>query len=52
MPDHKGSIQREGNTDDNLSPGQFLHEIENKIDERGHTMEELKINCLNNNRCN
>jgi hypothetical protein len=49
MPDHKGSLQWEGSTDDNLSPGQFLCEIENKIDERGHTTEKLKINCLKNN---
>jgi len=49
MPDHKGSLQWEGSTDDNLSPGQFLREIENKIDERGHTTEKLKINCLKNN---
>jgi hypothetical protein len=41
MPDHKGSLQWEGSTDDNLSPGQFLCEIENKIDERGHTTEKL-----------
>jgi len=49
MPDHKGSLQWEGSTDDNLSPGQFLREIENKIDERGHNTEKLKINCLKNN---
>jgi hypothetical protein len=49
MPDHKGSLQWEGSTDDNLSPGQFLREIENKIDERGHATERLKINCLKNN---
>jgi len=41
--------QWEGSTDDNLSPGQFLREIENKIDERRHTTEKLKINCLKNN---
>ncbi|KIM71871.1 hypothetical protein PILCRDRAFT_16639 [Piloderma croceum F 1598] len=28
---------------------QFLREIENKIDERGHTTEKLKTNCLKNN---
>jgi hypothetical protein len=49
MPDHKGSLQWEGSTDDNLSPGQFLHKIENKIDKRRHTTEKLKINCLKNN---
>ena len=49
MPDHKGSLQWEGSTDDNLSPGQFLREIENKIDECGHNTERLKINCLKNN---
>ncbi|KIM86069.1 hypothetical protein PILCRDRAFT_5137 [Piloderma croceum F 1598] len=49
MLDHKGSLQWEGSMDDNLSPGQFLCEIENKSDERGHTTERLKINCLKNN---
>jgi len=49
MSDHKGSLQWEGSTDDKLSVGQFLQEIENKIDERGHAMERLKMNCLKNN---
>jgi hypothetical protein len=49
MPDHKGSLQWEGSTDDNLSPGQFLCIIENKIDKHRHTTEKLKINCLKNN---
>jgi hypothetical protein len=37
MPDH------------NLLLGQFLSEIENKINEHRHTTEKLKINCLKNN---
>src|SRR5882762_2043175 len=49
MSEHKGSLQWEGSSDDNLSPGQFLREIENKIDERGHSTDKLKINCLKNN---
>jgi hypothetical protein len=49
MAEQKGSLQWEGSTDDKLSPGQFLREIENKIDERGHATEKLKINCLKNN---
>jgi len=49
MSEHKGSLQWEGSSDDNLSPGQFLWEIENKIDERGHSTDKLKINCLKNN---
>ena len=49
MSDHKGSLQWEGSTDDNLSAGQFLREIENKIDERAYTTEKQKVNCLRNN---
>jgi hypothetical protein len=49
MPDHKGSFRWKGSTDNNLSPGQFLRKIENKINERNHITEKLKINCLKNN---
>jgi hypothetical protein len=49
MLDSKGSLQWEGGADDNLSPGQFLREIDNKIDERGYTSEKQKINCMRNN---
>ena len=31
MSEHQGSLQWEGSSDDNLSPGQFLWEIENKL---------------------
>lgn len=47
--DHKGSLQWEGDTDSSLAPGQFLREIDNKIDERGHTTDRQKIQCLKNN---
>ena len=49
MSDSKGSLQWEGGADDNLSPGQFLREIDNKIDERGYTSEKQKVNCMRNN---
>jgi hypothetical protein len=49
MSESKGSLQWEGGADDNLSPGQFLREIDNKIDERGYTTEKQKINCMRNN---
>jgi hypothetical protein len=49
MSESKGSLQWEGGADDNLSPGQFLQEIDNKIDERGYTTEKQKINCMRNN---
>jgi hypothetical protein len=49
MSDSKGSLQWEGGADDNLSPGQFLQEINNKIDECGYTSEKQKINCIQNN---
>ena len=49
MSDHKGSLQWEGSVDVNLSAGQFLREIENKIDERTYTTEKQKVNCLRNN---
>jgi hypothetical protein len=49
MSDHKGSLQWEGSADVNLSAGQFLREIENKIDERAYTTEKQKVNCLRNN---
>jgi hypothetical protein len=49
MSDHKGSLQWEGSTDDNLSTGQFLHEIKNKIDEHAYATEKQKVSCLRNN---
>ena len=49
MSDSKGSLQWEGSTDSNLSAGQFLCEIDNKIDERSYTTERQKVNCLRNN---
>jgi hypothetical protein len=49
MADSKGSLQWEGGADDNLSPGQFLREIDNKIDEHGYTSEKQKINYMQNN---
>src|ERR1700736_2352227 len=49
MSDHKGSLQWEGDPDSNLAPGQFLQEIDNKINEHGHTMERQKVQCLKNN---
>jgi len=49
MSEHKGLLQWEGDTDSSLSPGQFLREIDNKIDERGHTTDKQKIQCLKNN---
>ena len=49
MTEHKGSLQWEGDTDSSLAPGQFLREIDNKIDERGHTTERQKVQCLKNN---
>jgi hypothetical protein len=49
MLDSKGSLQWQGGADDNLSPGQFLREIDNKIDERGYTTERQKVNCMRNN---
>ena len=48
MADSKGSLQWEGSADDNISPGQFLREIDNKID-RSYTMERQKVNCMRNN---
>ena len=49
MTDSKGSLQWEGSTDDNLSPGQFLHEINKKIDEHGYTTEKQKVKCMQTN---
>ena len=49
MSDSKGSLQWQGGTDDNLPPGQFLQEIDNKIDECGYTTERQKVNCMQNN---
>jgi len=49
MTESKGSIGWTGKGDDQLSPGQFLREINNKIDERNFTMESRKVNCMRNN---
>jgi hypothetical protein len=49
MADSKGSLQWEGGADDNPSPGQFLREIDNKIDECSYTTERQKVNCMRNN---
>jgi hypothetical protein len=49
MTESKGSIGWTGEGDDQLSPGQFLREIDNKIDERNFTMESRKVNCIRNN---
>ena len=37
------------NTDLSLAPGQFLQEIDKKIDEQGHTTDRQKVQCLKNN---
>jgi hypothetical protein len=49
MTESKGSIGWTGEGDDQLSPGQFLREIDNKIDERNFTTEERKVKCMRNN---
>ena len=49
MTEHKGSLQWEGSTDDTLSPGQFLREIDNKIEERNYTTDKQMVNCMRNN---
>jgi hypothetical protein len=49
MSESKGSIGWTGEGDDQLSPGQFLQEIDNKIDERNFTTEERKVKCMRNN---
>ena len=49
MSESKGSIGWTGEGDDQLSPGQFLREIDNKIDERNFTTEEQKVKCMRNN---
>ena len=49
MLDSKGSLQWEGGAGDNLAPGQFLWEINNKIDECGYMSEKQKVNCMQNN---
>jgi hypothetical protein len=49
MSESKGSIGWTGEGDDQLSPGQFLREIDNKIDERNFTSESRKVNCMRNN---
>ena len=49
MSESKGSIGWTGEGDDQLSPGQFLREIDNKIDERNFASEERKVKCMRNN---
>jgi len=49
MSESKSSIGWTGEGDDQLSPGQFLREIDNKIDERNFTTEERKVKCMRNN---
>jgi hypothetical protein len=40
MTDNNNSLQWEGDKDGSLAPGQFLREIDNKIDDRNFTSEE------------
>jgi hypothetical protein len=49
MSESKGFIGWTGEGDDQLFPGQFLREIDNKIDERNFTTEEQKVKCMRNN---
>src|SRR6267154_4351928 len=49
MTESKGSIGWTGEGNDQLSPGQFLREINNKIDECNFTTEERKVKCMRNN---
>jgi hypothetical protein len=49
MTDNNNSLQWEGDKDGNLAPGQFLREIDNKIDDRNFTSEERKVKCMRNN---
>jgi hypothetical protein len=49
MTELKGSIGWTGEGDDQLSPGQFLQEIDNKIDKRNFISENRKVNCMRNN---
>ena len=49
MTEHSSSLAWQGNGDDNLAPGQFLREIDNKIDDRSYSTEAKKVKCLRNN---
>jgi len=49
MADNTSSLQWEGDKDGNLTPGQFLREIDNKIDNRNITDEAKKIKTMQNN---
>ena len=49
MTDNNNSLQWEGDKDGNLAPGQFLREIDNKINDRNFTSEERKVKCMRNN---
>jgi len=46
MTDNRSSLQWEGDKDDGLPPGQFLCEIDNKIENRGITSEAKKVKCM------
>ena len=46
MTDNGSSLQWEGDKDDSLPPGQFLHEIDNKIENRGITSKAKKVKCM------
>jgi len=49
MTKHSSSLAWQGNGDNNLTPGQFLREIDNKIDDRNYSSEPKKVKCLWNN---
>jgi hypothetical protein len=49
MTEHSSSLAWQGNGDDNLVPGQFLWEIDNKIDDQNYSTEAKKVKCLRNN---
>ena len=49
MADNTSSLQWEGDKDGNLAPGQFLREIDNKIDNRNIKEEVKKIKTMQNN---
>ena len=49
MTEHSSLLAWQGNGDDNLAPGQFLWEIDNKIEDRSYSTEAKKVKCLRNN---
>jgi hypothetical protein len=49
MTDHSSSLAWQGDGDDNLTPGQFLREIDNKIEDRNYNNDSKMIKCLRNN---